>query len=267
MTTMMTFILGEEPPEPVFGRLEPRRLATRREVEDELAGLSVQVSARWIAHADQVHWLIRAFSRLTRGKRRRDQLLVLEPLDAPEQVSLAHALFSRVVPGFNLLPPDQMAEVLGLENRDEYCIGGSVDRETETVTLFRGDLSTVVVPFSFFEPSSVAVAPDFARFSVSDSGQTLAFGEYEASMDAVLYELDTDYRRRVKAQRLTEDRSFGASLRRLRKQRKIRRSDFAPVSAKTIARIERGEVDRPHRGTLEQIAHVLDVDVEELAEY
>ena len=54
---------------------------------------------------------------------------------------------------------------------------------------------------------------------------------------------------------------------RLRKQRRLKRSDFAPVSAKEIARIERNEVGKPHARTLEGIAGRLGVRPEEIGDY
>ncbi len=54
---------------------------------------------------------------------------------------------------------------------------------------------------------------------------------------------------------------------RLRKQRRLRRSDFAPVSAKEIARLERNEVATPHAKTLVAIAGRLGVRSEEIAGY
>ena len=59
------------------------------------------------------------------------------------------------------------------------------------------------------------------------------------------------YRRRLRKQRRQSERTFGASLLRLRKQRRLKRSDFAPISSKEIARIERNEVGKPHAKTLE----------------
>ncbi|HQA43685.1 MAG: helix-turn-helix transcriptional regulator [Phycisphaerae bacterium] len=102
---------------------------------------------------------------------------------------------------------------------------------------------------------------------MTDYGQTLRFGRYEAATEAVLYEYDPDYRRHLKARRRAEDTGFGPSLRRLRKQRGLRRSDFAPLSAKTIARLERGEVEKPHGDTLAIIAKKLRVKPDEIEMY
>ena len=54
---------------------------------------------------------------------------------------------------------------------------------------------------------------------------------------------------------------------RLRKQRRLKRSDFTPISSKEIARLERNEVATPHAKTLETIAKRLEVRVEEIEGY
>ena len=54
---------------------------------------------------------------------------------------------------------------------------------------------------------------------------------------------------------------------RLRKQRGLKRTDFAPVSPKEIARIERNEIEKPHAKTLEAIANRLGVRPEEIEDH
>ena len=66
---------------------------------------------------------------------------------------------------------------------------------------------------------------------------------------------------------IRKDASFGGSLRRLRLQKGLSRSDFAPLSSKTIARLERGEVEVPHGDTLEAIARRLGVPAAEISSY
>ena len=117
------------------------------------------------------------------------------------------------------------------------------------------------------QESGDATAPDFARLRLTDYGRTVALGDYEAAADAILYELDPAHRRRLKKQRRQSERTFGASLLRLRKQRRLKRSDFAPVSSKEIARIERDEVGKPHAKTLAIIADRLAVRPEEVGSY
>ena len=79
--------------------------------------------------------------------------------------------------------------------------------------------------------------------------------------------LDPVYRRKLNKQRRQTERSYGASLMRLRKQRRLKRSDFGPISSKEIARIERNEIEKPHLKTLEAIACRLGVCPEEIGSY
>ena len=142
-----------------------------------------------------------------------------------------------------------------------------VDKEAKIVTLWRGDLTSLVVPFSIFTPTANGIEPDWDRFTVTDYGHTLRFGNYEAAADAVLYECDPKFRRRLKKARIAGERTLGASIRRLRMQRQLTRHDFPGIAPKTLARIERGEVAKPHDGTLESIARRLAVSPEELHTY
>ena len=160
------------------------------------------------------------------------------------------------------LPPEELAEVLVAANKAELFIGGVIDPDSATMTLWRGNVEPLTVPFTAFPPSGDGIVPDFSAFAVTDYGHSVRLGAYEAATDALLYECDPAYRRRIGRARRQEERSFGASLRRLRKQRGIHRADFAPLSPKTIARIEEGAVDprRIHPRTLSIIAHRLAVE-------
>ena len=172
-----------------------------------------------------------------------------------------------LVEGFRWLPHEELIEAVTRDDASERFVGGSVDLQAKTLTLLRGDIKAVVAPFSIFPKSADGTAPDFAGLRLTDYGRTVALGDYEASSDAILYELDLDYRRRLKKHRRQSDRTFGASLMRLRKQRRLKRSDFASVSSKAIARIERNEVEKPHAKTLEAIADRLGVQPEEIESY
>ena len=68
-------------------------------------------------------------------------------------------------------------------------------------------------------------------------------------------------------ERQESEKSFGASLRRLRIQKRLSRSDFAPLAAKTIARIERNEIGKPHGKSLNTIAQRLGVAVDQIETY
>jgi len=166
------------------------------------------------------------------------------------------------------LPVDELVETLAAENKADLVIGGTVDDVSKTITLWRGNLEPLTVPFRAFDKSGDGIMPDFAKFAITDHGQTIRLGNYEAASDAILYEFDREYRHRKTKERQRSELSFGASLRRLRKQRGLRREDFTPdVASKTIARIEQGRVNRIQKKTLKALAKHLKVNPEEISSY
>jgi hypothetical protein len=196
-------------------------------------------------------------------------LLTLTP-PRSESIPALLGLFNPVfglVEGFRWLPKEELIKVIMRDDAADRFIGGSVDPKAKVLTLLSGDMKTVVAPFSLFQKSGDGTEPDFAKLGFTDFGRTITLGDYEASADAVLYELDPEYRRKLNKQRRQSERTFGASLMRLRKQRRLRRSDFSPVSSKEIARIERNEVEKPHAKTLEVIADRIGVRPEVIESY
>lgn len=165
------------------------------------------------------------------------------------------------------LPISEILEVLSSKNPSDLVIGGSVDLDLNMIVLTRGDLSNLAVPLSAFRTSGDDIEPNFKEFSITDCGQTLQFGEYEASVDSVLYEFDPDYRKKIKAQRARTDKSFGSCLKRLRLQKGLLQSDFGEIDEKAIGRIERGEISKPHKSTIAKIAKVLGVKPEEISTF
>lgn len=200
---------------------------------------------------------------------KRASLLTLSP-PRLESIPSLLGLFGRVVgviSGCRWLPKEELISIIGEEDAADRFIGGSVDAATKRLTLVRGDLKSIVVPFSLFPESGDGTKPDFSQLAFTDYGHTVALGDYESSADAILYIVDPEYRRKLKARRRAEERTFGAALRRLRLQRRLRQSDFAPVSPRTIMRIEAGESGKPHGSTLERIADRLGVAPEEIEEF
>ena len=124
-----------------------------------------------------------------------------------------------------------------------------------------------MVPLAIFKPTGTGTTMDPSDFEVIDSSHAIRLGPYEAAADAIFYETDPEYRRRLRRQLRQEEKTFGASLRRLRVLRGLRQGDFTPLSAKTVARIERGEVAKPHGPTLARLAHRLGVAPEEIESY
>ncbi len=239
----------------------------RAEVGVAVSGIGKSVT--WISSNQSFTDILLEEVVYTRADLRGSHLLTLMP-PRSESISALVGLFHPVfglVEGFQWLPKEELVEAIIRDDAAERFIGGSVDLKAKTLTLLRGDITALVAPFSLFTKSGDGTAADFTRLEFTDYGRTVALGDYEAAADAILYELDPSYRRKLKKQRKQSEKSFGASLMRLRKQRRLKRSDFAPISSKEVARLERNEVATPHGKTLEVIAKRLEVRSEEIADY
>lgn len=259
-----TVLVDSGPGAGAFKPLRPQVVSRPTDVS-----ASVEASARII-------WILTRTSHFaefitywaSRPKPRR--LLSLRALDNA-RVEVLRALFERVVvkqEDVCLLGSDELAEVMAAENAADLFIGGRVDHDDEVIVLYRGNLDSIVVPFAAFRSRPDGPRPDFDELGIIDFGQTIRLGRYEASADAVLYEVDREYRRRAKKARLQQDPSLGACLRRLRLQKGLTLADFSPdVTEKEVGRIERGEVERPRLETLEKIARRLGVAVGEIESY
>lgn len=222
--------------------------------------------AVWVARAGPIVKWLAALDPVAKTPHR---LLLIGSPKAPERAFLRAVFESVVVPDDELqvLALDELFDVLGSGHRANLFVGGAVAPAAKSLVLIRGDLTSLVVPFSWFVARPNGPKPDFASFEVIDSGQTIKLGDYEAAADAVLYELDPEFRRQERKRRASQDKSFGAALRRLRLQRGLGRDDFPGLSAKTIARIERGDVKEPHGETLAAIAQQLGVKPEEIGTF
>jgi len=196
-------------------------------------------------------------------------LLLLGGADAPERAVL-RAVFDRVYVSdkeMRFLGRKELVDVVTSSDRDWLFIGAAPAPLLKALVLVRGNLQSLIVPFSWFTPRPNGPKPDFSDVEIIDSGQTLRLGEYEAGADAVLYELDPEFRRAQRKRAVAEDTSFGGSLRRLRLQRGLGRDAFPGIAAKTIARIERGEIKKPHASTIAVIARKLGVSPGEISTY
>lgn len=162
-----------------------------------------------------------------------------------------------------MLPLDELREVLTADNRQDLVVAAHAFPQDDVLVLYRGDLQSLIVPLSVFKPKEGGPRPTPEKLSVTDYGQTVCLGDYEIATDALLYEFDPAARRRAKRRELKSDQSLGASIRRLRLQKGRSRSDFSPITAKTIGRVERGE-NNPHPSTLAIIAKTLGVETSEL---
>jgi hypothetical protein len=220
------------------------------------------------ANQNSTENLLKAGLRLPRGGRM-GELLTLEP-PRPESVPSLSGLFERVIgasSGYSWLPVEELMTVVSGKDASDRFIGGAADRQSEALALVRGNLATLVVPFSDFTESGDGTKPDFGKLSFADYGLTVALGAYEASSDGILYDFDAAYRQKLNKERRQNEQTFGAALRRLRLQRGLKQGDFAPLTAKTIARIERSEVEKPHGKTLQTIAQRLGVNADQIESY
>ena len=198
------------------------------------------------------------------------RLLTLEDARADVRPTL-EGFFSQVIGlprNSKKLHEEELATVLRASpsERSNVFISGLVNLDLGTLALLRGDLSHVTVPLKMFRPSGRAI-PDFKRFELTDYGHTLKFGDYEATADIVLWEADSEYRKKVKVNEREQAKGFGPSLRRLRKQQGLTQADFPNVSRKSIIRIENGDIDKPHGITLNRIAKALGVEPNEIESY
>ncbi len=161
-----------------------------------------------------------------------------------------------------VVPAQDLADIIGRRDRILAAVA-----DESTVLLYRGDLDTLLVPLSWFSTRPDGPLPTPSGLAITDGGQTLRLGDYEAATEAILYDFDPAFRRRYKKNLIERDASFGGALRRLRIARGLARSDFAPLSDKEVARIERGDVKKPRGRTLAVLAARLRVKPGEIASW
>lgn len=252
-----------------------RAVVCKRDQDISAVLSSATIDSLWISSGPSMtDALLRVMSRtsvsLPDVRHRWGNLLTLES-PRPKTVPFLRSLFRNLVgeaQRFQWLPNDQLCEVLagGAGAARDVFIGGVIDTEFGLLMLVRGNFGRVTVPLSIFRSSGTS-KPDFHRFELDDYGHSVRFGEYEASAHFILYEADADYRKRMNAKRRVEEKGFGASLRRLRMQKGISQGGFAGITAKTIGRLEREEVEKPHGATLKTISKTLGVAPEDIETY
>jgi hypothetical protein len=248
-----------------FTRLKADRLRSQSDIRTALSRLGRR--ALWIVPSiAAVRLLLGTLPARPMGDQR---LLTLEGANG-DRHGLLHVLFRFVVSvdeGVRLLPTEELVEVLSSTDRSDLFIGAAVVPADSAVILYRGNLEPLVVPLTWFRTRPDGPRPNVSDLAVTDFGQTVRLGNYEAATDAILYEFDDKYRKRAKKRQLETDRSLGGALRRLRLQKGLRRSDFPGLTAKEIARIERGEVKKPHQRTLAAIAKRIGIPANEISTY
>lgn len=253
---------GERNEATPFRSLRPKHLRTKVELER-----AAEHSGRedvWIVFANRVTELL---SELQFTPRRTPEFIVLGDISRARVEILRNYIRRWVHQQAIRLPLDQLATLMAAKNRKDLLVGGEIDQDGGLALFYRGDFSPVLVPLTAFPTSGDGITPDFGRFSIEDHGQTVRFGEYEASTESILYEFDAEYRKRYRKNLIKSEKGLGASIRRLRLQKGLRQSDFPGIDEKEIRRIEAGEVKKPHQGTMQKIAAKLGVDVKELGTF
>jgi len=81
-------------------------------------------------------------------------------------------------------------KVVNATNDKPLAICGVLDTESRDLLLMLKNSEVFIISLDSFEPSGDGTAPDFSDFSIIDCGQTLKFGPYEASVEAVLKEIN-----------------------------------------------------------------------------
>lgn len=269
---MKTFLLAEENKTPHVRQAVLKKIKLVRDTAFDRQLTETRSESLWVTESFEAFRKAFSSAEETIYKRQVDlrrhvKILLIADTPLTAQRSL-EAIFKEaiVISHEFALPLEELLEVIGSKNAEDYIIGGQVDETIHTITLIRGDLSKLAVPFSSFCQTREGAAPDFTKLSIDDFGQTVKLGNYEASVDAILYEFDPIYRKKRKKELAQKDKSFGACLRRLRIQKGLKQTDFPDIDPREIGRIERGEV-KPHKSTLEKIAKTLDVDKKEIRSY
>lgn len=90
------------------------------------------------------------------------------------------------------LPTEELHEALSAENKSELFVAGYCDFDNQHLILFKGDGKSIVVPFLIFK-SYGGIVPDFDKFDIIDTGQTVALGNYEASNRGIFRAIDPEY--------------------------------------------------------------------------
>ncbi len=143
-------------------------------------------------------------------------------------------------------------------------IGAVSDMALAAVTLFRADLSAICVPQHWFDQSGDMA--DMRALKLEEDGSVVKIGSRRWESHHIIRDFDANFRRTLRRMELTKNNSLGGLIRSTRTQRRLGRDEFPGIDSKTIARIERNEINRPQRETLRLIAQTLGLPVEQLLE-
>ncbi|NNM85270.1 MAG: helix-turn-helix transcriptional regulator [Phycisphaerales bacterium] len=162
------------------------------------------------------------------------------------------------------LEPRDLVNAMASSEACGRLIGAMLDGPSGVLALWRGDARSLAVPIVWFSTQIDLDRAANAVVAIRSGGQELAIGEAVFCSDDVIAAFDPDHRRRLRWRRWQQDTTLGAMVRRRRHELGLRREEFPGIDAKTVARIERGEILRPQRETLRLIAQCLGLDLDSL---
>jgi hypothetical protein len=202
-----------------------------------------------------------AITRVIARERRRNGSLLVPFVPRGRLLPALYRVFRRVAfydATIAAFDPVNLPAVLA--RRDSgLLLGAMVDEFASIITLCRGDLSLLSVPWEWFEAQARTSLSPSEQVAIGDEGRTILIGSCSFAVDDAVAAMDPVYRRFLRRRRWEASDDLGGRIRRRRLQMRLRREDFPGIDAKTLARIERGEIRRPQRETLRLIAQTLGV--------
>ncbi len=127
-----------------FLLLHPQVVSSARGLRDSVARATKDTL--WISYEKD---LTEALLKTVLGPRRSlGKALLIHALN-PLSVPVLTSCFKRFASASNkeFLPPEELAEALQAENSPNLFVGGSVDPANQTITLWRGNLEPLTVPW------------------------------------------------------------------------------------------------------------------------
>lgn len=231
---------------------EVPRLAARRKLNSVIVAAN-DISLEGIAHA-------------VVSSPRKAGVLVIPWLPRAEIFPFLLRGFHRVLPLCVTAFPGNARRLCDaiIAGESARLIGAVPDTALAAVTVFRADLSALCLPKHWFDQNGDMA--DIREMKIEQDGAVVRIGSRHWESHQIIRAFDVNFRRTLRRMELTQNDSLGGLIRSARKQRRLGRDEFPGIDSKTIARIERNEINRPQRETLRLIAQTLGVPVEQLME-
>lgn len=92
---------------------------------------------------------------------------------------------------------DVLEEILREEYPEDYAIGVSYNSYHNIVTVHRIGKDKIEIKGGWF--MRPGTSPDFEDLHIIDHGQTIRLGNFEAAVDAILWDFDEEYKLRKRS--------------------------------------------------------------------